>query len=133
MISIDQAQLDELRRRLEADRDSLKSEIDRIENEDVHAENQYDPEFSGYGNHMAETATEIYEQERNLSIEQNLQQQLAEVERALTKFDEGTYGICDNCGKEIPLERLQAFPQATLCIDCKGRMENSQFQETQRR
>ena len=132
MISIDQAQLDELRRRLEADRDSLKSEIERIEDEDVHAENQYDPEFSGYGNHMAETATEIYEQERNLSIEQSLQQQLAEVEHALAKFDEGTYGICDNCGKEIPLERLQAFPQATLCIDCKSRAESGRLQETQR-
>ena len=72
---------------------------------------------------MAETGTEIYEQERNLSVDQSLQQQLSDVERALQKFEDGTYGICDNCGKEIALERLQALPQATLCINCKGRME----------
>lgn len=133
MISIDPSQLDELRRRLEADRESLRAEIQRIEDEDIHAENQYDPEFSGYGNHMAETGTEIYEQERNLSIEQNLQQQLTDVEHALAKCEQGTYGICDNCGKEIPLERLQAFPQAALCIGCKGREETLRFQEAPRR
>jgi DnaK suppressor protein len=133
MASIDQAQLDELHRRLEQDRDSLSAEIDRIQSQEVNAEEQYDPEFSGYGNHMAETGTEIYEQERNLSIEQSLQQQLAEVEHALQKFEDGTYGICDNCGKEIPLERLQAFPQATLCIDCKELQEAGQLQEVQRR
>jgi DnaK suppressor protein len=60
-------------------------------------------------------------------LEQTLKQQLAEVEHALAKFDEGTYGICDTCGKDIPPERLQALPQAALCINCKGR------QETQRR
>lgn len=123
MIGMEQAQLAELRRRLEQDRDDLNAQIEQIENEDVHAENQYDPEFSGYGNHMAETGTEIYEQERNLSLEQALKQQLAEVEHALAKFEGGTYGICDNCGKEISSERLEALPQAALCINCKGLLE----------
>jgi DnaK suppressor protein len=127
MISMEKALLDELRQRLERDRDNLRAEIRQIEDQEVHAENQYDPEFSGYGNHMAETGTEIYEQERNLTLEQTLKQQLAEVEHALAKFDEGTYGICDTCRKDIALERLQALPQAALCINCKGR------QETQRR
>lgn len=127
MISMEQSRLDELRRRLEGDRADLQAQIEQIENEDVHAENQYDPEFSGYGNHMAETGTEIYEQERNLSVEQSLQQQLAGVEHALTKFDEGTYGLCDNCGQEILSERLEALPSAALCIRCKS------LQETQRR
>src|SRR5919204_5537955 len=124
MISMEKALLDELRQRLERDRDNLRAEIRQIEDQEVHAENQYDPEFSGYGNHMAETGTEIYEQERNLTLEQTLKQQLAEVEHALAKFDEGTYGICDNCGKEIAPERLQALPQAALCINCKGRQES---------
>src|SRR2546423_4280996 len=127
MISMERALLDEFRQRLERDRDTLRAEIGQIEDQEVHAENQYDPEFSGYGNHMAETGTEIYEQERNLTLEQTLKQQLAEVEHALAKFDGGTYGICDNCGKDIAPERLQALPQAALCINCKGR------QETQRR
>ena len=127
MISMEQSRLDELRQRLEADRISLQAQIEQIQNEDVNAENQYDPEFSGYGNHMAETGTEIYEQERNLSVEQSLQQQLAGVEHALNKFDDGTYGRCDNCGQDISSERLEALPSASLCIRCKS------LQETPRR
>ena len=123
MISMGQSRLAELHHRLEQDRDDLRARIEQIENEEVHAENQYDPEFSGYGNHMAETGTEIYEQERNLSVEQSLRQQLADVEHALSKYAEGTYGICDNCGKEIMPERLQALPQAALCINCKSQQE----------
>ena len=88
MISMERALLDELRQRLERDRENLRAEIQQIEDQEVHAENQYDPEFSGYGNHMAETGTEIYEQERNLTLEQTLKQQLADVEHALAKFDE---------------------------------------------
>jgi len=113
---LDQAQLDELRRRLEQDRDSLRTEIDDADNQ-VQAGVQYDPEQSGYGNHEAESGTEIYEQERNLALERNLEQQLADVEHALDKFAQGTYGICDVCGREIAPERLRVMPQAALCID----------------
>lgn len=127
MIAMDKVQLDELRKRLAGDRESLRAQIEQIDNDDVKAESQYDSEFSGYGNHMAETATEIYEQERGLTLDQTLRVQLDKVEHALAKFDAGTYGICDNCGRPIAPERLQALPQAALCIDCKGR------QETQRR
>ena len=123
MISMERSLLDELRQRLERDREYLRVEIEQIEEQEIHAENQYDPEFSGYGNHMAETGTEIYEQERNLTLEHTLQQQLADVEHALAKFDAGTYGICDNCGKEIAPERLLVLTQASLCINCKERLE----------
>ena len=49
----------------------------------------------------------------------------------LNKFEQGTYGICDNCGKEISLERLQAIPQAALCIDCKS-PQDGRLQEARR-
>lgn len=117
MTGLDQAQRDELRRRLEQDRETLRAEIDDIANNDVQAGAQYDPEQSGYGNHEAESGTEIYEQERNLALERNLEQQLADVEHALDKFAQGTYGICDVCGREIAPERLRVMPQAALCID----------------
>lgn len=126
MIKMEQAQLDELRRRLEQDRDNLRAEIDDIQNNDVIAGVQYDPEQSGYGNHEAEAGTETYEQERNLSLERNLQEQLAEVEHALDKFAQGTYGICDVCGREIAPERLRAYPQAALCIDDQAKQEAQQ-------
>lgn len=124
MVALGKAQLDELRQRLEHDRDDLRAQIEQVQDEGVDAESQYDnSEFSGYGNHPAETGTEIFEQEKNLSVEQSLQAQLGAVEHALAKFDEGSYGICDNCGKKIAAERLEALPQAALCINCKGKQE----------
>lgn len=126
MTGLDQTQLDELRGHLESDRDSLRVEIDDIANNDVQAGVQYDAEQSGYGNHEAEAGTELYEQERNLALERNLEQQLADVEHALDKFARGTYGICDVCGREIAPERLQAMPQAALCIDDAAKQQVSQ-------
>jgi len=68
-----------------------------------------------------EEATESYELERRLTLEKSIREQLAAVEHAIQKFDDGTYGLCDSCGKPIPPERLEALPQATLCLDCKAR------------
>ncbi|MBI2832373.1 MAG: TraR/DksA C4-type zinc finger protein, partial [Chloroflexi bacterium] len=66
-----------------------------------------------------EEATESFELEKRLSMEKRLAEQLAEVEHALQKFDEGTYGLCDICGQPIPPARLEALPQASLCLECK--------------
>ena len=68
-----------------------------------------------------EGAAETTEFEKRLALESRLQSLLDEVEHALAKFDEGTYGSCDACGKPIGLERLEALPQAHLCLNCKSR------------
>ena len=77
------------------------------------------------GNHLADDATEVFEQEKNLTLERNLRQMLEEVNYALAKLDEGTYGVCEACGRPIAPERLEALPHATLCIACKARAERS--------
>lgn len=69
-----------------------------------------------------EEATESFELERRLTLEKRLREQLAEVEHAMKKFKDGTYGLCDNCGKPIAPERLEALPQAGLCLECKARL-----------
>jgi len=66
-----------------------------------------------------EEATETLELEKRLTLENRIRQELARVEHALDKIEKGTYGLCDNCGKPIPLERLEALPQASLCMNCK--------------
>ena len=68
-----------------------------------------------------EEATEAQELEKRLTLEKRTRDQLAEVEHALRKFEEGTYGLCDSCGKTIDPARLEALPQATLCLECKAR------------
>ncbi len=67
-----------------------------------------------------EEATETLELEKRLVLENRIRQELAGIEHALEKFDNGTYGLCDNCGKPIDPERLEALPQASLCMECKA-------------
>ena len=69
-----------------------------------------------------EEATESFELEKRLALEKRLKEQLVDIGHALGKFDEGTYGLCDNCGQSIDPARLEALPQATLCLSCKALM-----------
>ena len=68
-----------------------------------------------------EEATEALELEKRLTLEKRTRDQLADIEHALRKFDEGTYGLCDSCGQPIDPARLEALPQAILCLSCKAR------------
>jgi RNA polymerase-binding protein DksA len=67
-----------------------------------------------------EEATETLELEKRLALENRIRQEMAKVEHALDKIKKGTYGLCDNCGQPINPERLEALPQATLCMNCKA-------------
>ena len=67
-----------------------------------------------------EEATESFELEKRLALEKRILDQLAEVEHALAKFEDGTYGLCDNCSQPIDPARLEALPQASLCLSCKA-------------
>lgn len=68
-----------------------------------------------------EEATESFELERRLALEKQTRDQLFEVEHALIKIEKGTYGKCDICGKSIDPARLEALPQAALCLSCKAK------------
>jgi DnaK suppressor protein len=72
-----------------------------------------------YDNHLADTATETYDRELDYTLEENSEHLLGEIEAALKRIEDDTYGVCSNCGKPIPEERLEALPWATLCIDCQ--------------
>jgi DnaK suppressor protein len=67
---------------------------------------------------LADSATDTYDRELDHTLEENSEQILAEIDAALQRIEEGTYGICTNCGEQISEERLEALPWATLCIDC---------------
>jgi RNA polymerase-binding protein DksA len=72
-----------------------------------------------YDNHLADTATETYDRELDYTLEENSEHVLADIDAALNRIEDGSYGMCTNCGKQIPEERLEARPSATLCIDCQ--------------
>ena len=67
-----------------------------------------------------EEANETLELEKRLALEKRVREQMAGVEHALHKFEEGTYGFCDRCDQPIDPARLEALPQASLCLNCKA-------------
>ena len=74
-------------------------------------------------NHLGETATATLDREIDYSLEENSEQVLRAIDRALQRIDEGTFGICETCGQPISEERLEAIPYATQCIDCRRKGE----------
>jgi RNA polymerase-binding transcription factor DksA len=74
-------------------------------------------------NHMAEIATAAYDQASNQALLKQLQHRLKRVERALAKFENGTYGYCENCGQPIDFARLKALPDARFCLHCQRQRE----------
>ena len=102
---------------LEVEHKRLTDELAQLETNKSTAEERR--EGSPFGK-REEEATETLELEKRLTLENRIRQEIAAVEHALEKIEKGTYGLCDNCGKKIDPERLEALPQASLCLNCKA-------------
>ncbi|HEY2544265.1 MAG TPA: TraR/DksA C4-type zinc finger protein [Gaiellaceae bacterium] len=74
-------------------------------------------------NHLAETATITLDREIDYTLEENSTRMLAAIDASLKRIDDGTYGTCASCRREIVEQRLEAYPWASLCIDCKREAE----------
>jgi len=73
----------------------------------------------GAGDDQADAGSKTFEREHEMSLANNARDMLEQVDHALARIDDGSYGVCENCGKPIGKYRLQAFPRATLCRACK--------------
>jgi DnaK suppressor protein len=74
-------------------------------------------------NHLAETASATLDREIDFTLEENSGQVLTEIDEALKRIDDGVYGTCASCKDDIAAERLDAYPRASLCIDCARQAE----------
>ena len=106
---------EKLKKQLREEQRRLKAELAAIPVNDRGA--------IGYSTHQADDATEAFEQAKGLAMRQNTERLLVQVERALGRFDDGTYGLCTNCGCPIDPARLEALPYAQLCLDCQSKQE----------
>ncbi len=77
----------------------------------------------GAGDDQADAGSKNFEREHEMSIAANARDMLVQSERALARIAAGTYGGCESCGEPIGKARLQVFPRATLCMDCKQKQE----------
>lgn len=111
------------RSRLEDERRRVVDAIENIhtENPGSLAEETEEPMFQD--NHLGDVATATFDREMASSLEENSTRVLAEIDAALQRIEEGTYGLCVKCGNPIGVERLEALPWATLCIDDKRKQE----------
>jgi RNA polymerase-binding protein DksA len=120
---------EQARKRLAEEQERLrgiKQELDEARGE---SEEDSLQELSSYDQHPADIATETFEREKDLSILDQVEGELADVEYALQRLDAGTYGTCDACGKPIGDDRLEAMPAARFCIDDQAQAEQEQRAE----
>ncbi len=89
-----------------------------IRRELAEPESDWAHEPSSYDNHPADNATTVFGRELDVGLVQGLSRHLAEAQRALEKWDEHTYGRCDQCGRAIASERLEARPESVWCLRC---------------
>lgn len=112
----------ELRTRLEALRDDLADEIAR-----ERAALAVEPESRGEditpSQHPADVASDLFTRESLLTSERQLEEHASAVQDALRRMRQGTYGICEDCGRPIAKERLEVLPQAARCVECQRREE----------
>ncbi len=121
----DKGEIDEIRRRLEAERAELEERIEEIE-ANVFEKTQSDLSGeAGFDEDFADAGTATFDRERELSIQNNVRDLIGQIDRAISRIDEGTYGTCERCGRPIDAPRLKALPHALLCMDCKRREERA--------
>jgi DnaK suppressor protein len=112
-------EIEELKEKLLVERKDLQAQYDDLE-EFSFGSNQSDLSGEmGFDEEYADAGTATFERERDLSLVNNLRDLMERIDKALAKMDEGTYGLCDRCGKPIEKLRLKALPYANLCIKDK--------------
>lgn len=74
-------------------------------------------ELSSYDNHPADMGTELFERSKDIALTEHVEKELEEINEALHAIHEGTYGICRVCSMDIPLERLEAIPTVSTCME----------------
>jgi RNA polymerase-binding protein DksA len=115
-MALDPQILAELKEKLLQEKVRINDELGRIATKD--AAGEYTTTFEDIGTGEDENATEVKDYTDNLALESTLEKQLDEVSEALDRMEKGTYGKCENCGTDIPIERLKAYPSAKTCIKC---------------
>ena len=110
-------QLAELRLHLLKEKEEVEQHFEQNDHFGLNRAHDHESmgELSSYDNHPADDGTELYEREKDVALNQHYKLELLNINQALEAMEKGTYGNCLVCGKEIPLERLQALPNTTYC------------------
>src|SRR3972149_1592521 len=117
-------ELEKFKAQLEAERDKIISGLNHLEDGTLKkSQRDASGDLSGYSFHMADVATDNFDREFSIELAATEQQVLNKIVAALKKIEDGTFGLCETCGKKIGTERLKVMPSAPLCITCKSEEE----------
>ncbi len=120
---MDATKTDTVREALLAKRDEVQAELDRLADELASFGVEQQIEQGALSNHLADDGSNVQEQERILTLTGDLTDIRTQIEEALERLDDGTYGTCQRCGNPINPERLEAFPYVAYCIECQSIIE----------
>ena len=111
--------LEKLKKSLEEQKKSLQKELESFATKDPNLKHNWDAKYPNREDgDKDEEADEVQEYNNKLSLEYSFESKLKDVNNAIGKIIEGTYGVCESCGKEIDEERLLACPEAKTCLKC---------------
>jgi DnaK suppressor protein len=125
-MTMNKRQQETLRKRLEERRAEIETDMSYMAAEMRSIGVDQDEENGSLGNHIADDGSNVAEAERIVTVSEDLQQILVQVNGALERMNEGNYGACQRCGKPIGEERLKAFPYVAYCIECQSLVERDQ-------
>lgn len=116
--------LDHYRKILEGERTRVLDQIKHIDSHDPDSATAGElDELANYDQHMADQATTTFLREQDQAIQVGLRGELEQVDSALERLEEGTFGSCERCGNAISAERLEVLPYTPYCISCAGEIE----------
>lgn len=119
MAGLNQEQLDYFRNKLVERKQSVEAQLGTFAKKNNDIRNDYETVFEQIGDSEEENADEVTAYGDKIAIEHELENNLTEIDAALARIADGSYGYCDDCKQIINLERLELVPEATECIKCE--------------
>lgn len=123
--ALDKQTMEKVKKELLARKKQITQDINDLIDSDNQKTERHKVKFPDFGNKIDENAQEIGEFSTNLATEKVLESTLRDINNALDRIEQGTYGICKYCGKPINKKRLIARPVASTCIDCKTKLQSA--------
>lgn len=122
---LDKQSIEKIKEELQTRKKQVLEDLDLVARKDETKQDKHIAKFPDFGNKTDENAQEISEYSTNLAAEKVLESTLRDIDSALARIEEGFYGICKYCKKEIGKKRMQARPVASACVECKTKLQST--------
>jgi len=123
---VDRKDLESMRTKLFEERLRIQADLAALEETTASTPKDSSGDLSSYSSHMADMGSDSMEREKAFLFANVKRRRIEEIDGALSRMDAGTFGLCESCGKPIPVKRLERMPGATLCVACKEKEEKEQ-------